>query len=97
MESHDETGRDAERRRLAAEPYLERLDELRMRRAAAITLADALRGDAQLIELHRAVRYAREALIARRDYREALAYGRPLTRRQRRQMIRQEAKVARDA
>lgn len=93
MASHDETGRDAEKRREAARPYLEQLLELQKQRNAIIAAADLMVGvsDAEYYaSLHRAVTLTRRALIVRRDYDEALAFGRPLTRRERRQAIRAE-------
>jgi hypothetical protein len=88
---HDETGRVAEERRKAALPYLERLVAMQAERNRAVAAADLMvdvDDNAYYHQLHRAVTLTRKCLIARRDYDEALAYGRPLTRRERRAEIR---------
>lgn len=97
MSSQDETGRDSEKRRERAAPHLERLIALQQERNAVIAAADLMVGvsdEAYYAELHKAVTLTRRALVVRRDYDEALAYGRPLTRRERRAIIRSERKVA---
>jgi len=91
MTSQDETGREAKRRREAARPYLERLLDLQLQRNAVIAAADLMVGvsnERYYDELHKAVRLTRRCLLLRRDYDEALAFGRPLTRRERREIQR---------
>lgn len=97
MGSHDETGRDGDRRREAARPYLEQLIALQRERNAVIAAADLMVGvsdEAYYDALHRAVRLTRRCLVIRRDYDEALLFGRALTRRERREMIREQRKAA---
>lgn len=98
MERQDETGRDAEKRREAAAPYLARLKDLQRERNDIVATADLLVGvsdEAYYAQLHRAVQITRQALVARRDYDEALAFGRPLTRKERRAAIRARRKELR--
>ena len=83
---------------MAAQPYLDVLEVLRDDRDAAIKAVDLLVGvsdSAYYAQLQKAIRLGRQVLVAKRDYHEALTFGRPLTRQERRRAIRLERKAAR--
>lgn len=90
MALHDETGREAQRRRDAARPHLDRYLELRDQRDAAVKLLDTLEqgSPAWRVQHARSVRLAQQARVAHRNYDEALAFGRPMTRWERRKAMR---------